>query len=190
MPFATGTYSWHGERAHAGRASLSALPAIETATKDCYGRCSRNSRRRPRTEEAALPVTNPLELTGRSDRAFVDAAETPSALASFVLALLEEEKAADILRIDLRGKSPLADDMIIASGRSARHVRAIAEHLAAALKKEYGRPSTLEGIDTCDWVLVDAGDAIVHVFQPEIRAFYDLEKLWLTELATRATVRG
>ncbi len=80
--------------------------------------------------------------------------------------------------------------MIIASGRSARHVRAIAEHLREGLKKDRHRQSSIEGTNTCDWVLIDAGDAIVHVFRPEVRAFYDLEKLWHTEVARTSSSGG
>lgn len=96
----------------------------------------------------------------------------------FILLVLGEEKAEDATCISLRGKSPLADHMVIASARSARHVRAVAEGLAERLKKERGVSSSIEGLEVCDWVLIDAGDAIVHVFRPEVRSFYDLEKLW------------
>jgi len=82
------------------------------------------------------------------------------------------------VRIDLHGKSPLADHMLIASGRSSRHVKAIAENVAERLKRERGVSTPLEGAESCDWILLDVGDAIVHVFRPETRAFYDLEKLW------------
>ena len=99
-------------------------------------------------------------------------------LVEYLEAALAEEKAEDIACIDLRGKSPLADHMLIASGRSSRHVRAIAQKLVERLKKECGIVGKLEGTDVCDWVLIDLGGAIVHVFRPEIRAFYDLEKLW------------
>ena len=99
-------------------------------------------------------------------------------LLSFLLAVLDDEKAEEVVHIDLRGKSPLADGMVIASGRSNRHVRAIAENLVERLKKERNLPSHLEGTEIGDWVLVDAGNIIVHVFRPEIRKFYDLEKLW------------
>ncbi len=109
-------------------------------------------------------------------------------LVDYLVAALKDEKAENIASIDLRGKSPLADHMLIASGRSSRHVRAISEKLAERLKKERGIVSQLEGTDVCDWVLLDAGDAIVHVFRPEIRAFYDLEKLWYGE--TRHNLTG
>ncbi len=109
----------------------------------------------------------------------------PSAIApeagSLVEALrtvLDDAKAEDIISLDLAGKTSLADAMIIASGRSDRHVGAIADRVAFALK-ERGLPSPrIEGTPVCDWVLIDAGDIIVHLFRPEVRGFYNLEKLW------------
>lgn len=96
---------------------------------------------------------------------------------------LDDDKAEEIVRIDLAGKSDIADHMLIASGRSARHVSAIADHIVERLKDAgHGRPR-VEGANACDWVLVDAGDVIVHLFRPEVRDFYNLEKMWAAELA-------
>lgn len=92
---------------------------------------------------------------------------------------LEDDKAEDIVTIDLRGRSAMADHMVIASGRSARQVGAIAEHLAERFKAQTGRTPRVEGKDTGDWVLVDTDDVIVHVFRPEVRDFYQLEKMWM-----------
>ena len=94
---------------------------------------------------------------------------------------LEDDKAEDILFIDLDGKSSLADFMIIASGRSGRHVAALADHLAQDVKKLTGRPASVEGMPNADWVLIDTGDVIVHLFRPEVREFYNLEKMWSVE---------
>lgn len=92
---------------------------------------------------------------------------------------LEDGKAEDIVTIDLEGKSSLGDFMIVASGRSHRHVASIADKLAKQLREAgYGRPR-VEGNDNNDWVLVDAGSIIVHVFRPEVREFYNIEKMWL-----------
>lgn len=96
-----------------------------------------------------------------------------------VVHALENDKAEDIVRIDLRGKSSIADAMVIASGRSARQVAALSEKLVARLKRDHGVRCKLEGKDAADWVLIDAGDVIVHVFRPEVRAFYQLEKMWM-----------
>jgi ribosome-associated protein len=105
-------------------------------------------------------------------------------LLSRVLASLEDDKAEDIVQIDLRGKSTIADWMVIASGRSSRHVAAISEKLVERLKQDHGIPCKIEGKDTGDWVLIDAGDVIVHVFRPEVRDFYQLEKMWMPPTAT------
>jgi ribosome-associated protein len=99
-------------------------------------------------------------------------------LGDLITASLEDDKAQDILRIDLEGKSSLADEMIIASGRSSRHVSAIADHVLRKLKDEGHGRARIEGQTAGDWVLIDAGDVIVHLFRPEVRAFYDLERIW------------
>ena len=96
-----------------------------------------------------------------------------------VLSSLEDDKAEDIVTIDLRGRSAMADHMVIASGRSSRQVASIAEKLVDRLKHEAGRSARIEGKETGDWVLIDADDVIVHVFRPEVREFYQLEKRWM-----------
>lgn len=96
-----------------------------------------------------------------------------------ILTSLKDDKAEEIVQIDLRGKSSMADYMVICSGRSARQVGAISEHLADDLKQEFGILSKMEGKDQGDWVLIDTGDIVVHVFRPEVREFYQLEKMWL-----------
>lgn len=103
-----------------------------------------------------------------------DAAE----ILALVTARLEDDKSEDIVSIDLRGKTSIADYMVIASGRSQRHVGAIAEHLLEALKAAGIKHVRVEGQPACDWVLIDANDVIVHIFQPEVRSFYNIEKMW------------
>ena len=103
----------------------------------------------------------------------------PSRALATVLASLDDSKAEDIVSIDIQGKSALGDHMVIASGRSHRHVGAIAEHLLTALKDAGFGSARVEGKDSSDWVLIDTGDIIVHVFRPEVREFYQLEKMWL-----------
>ncbi len=95
-----------------------------------------------------------------------------------ILSSLEDDKADDVVSIDLRGKSQIADNMVIASGRSTRQVVAIAENLTDMLKQNHGILCRIEGKDQGDWVLIDAGDAIIHIFRPEVREFYQLEKMW------------
>lgn len=97
---------------------------------------------------------------------------------------LEDDKAQDLIAIDLRGKSSVADCMVIASGSSHRHVTAISDHLIERLKQGgFGR-AKVEGRAQADWILIDANEIIIHVFRPEVRAFYDLEKMWSAELAS------
>ena len=96
-----------------------------------------------------------------------------------VLKSLDEDKAEDVVQIDLRGKSEMGDHMVIASGRSSRQVAGIAEKLTDRLKQTFGILSKVEGRASGDWVLIDTGDVIVHVFRPEVREFYQLEKMWL-----------
>ncbi|MCZ4352487.1 ribosome silencing factor [Roseovarius aestuarii] len=96
-----------------------------------------------------------------------------------ILKSLDDDKAEEIIQIDLRGKSSIGDYMVICSGRSTRQVNAIAEKLMDRLKQELNVPARSEGKETGDWVLIDTGDVIVHVFRPEVRDFYQLEKMWL-----------
>jgi len=94
---------------------------------------------------------------------------------------LEDDQAIDIVTIDLSGKSAIADHMVVASGRSSRHVGAIVDKLVEKLKREGKVIPRLEGVEQGDWALIDAGDIIVHVFRPEVREFYNLERMWLPE---------
>ncbi|MFD2259287.1 ribosome silencing factor [Chelativorans composti] len=104
------------------------------------------------------------------------------------LTSLDDSKAEDVITIDLRGKSPLADYMIVASGRSHRHVAAIADHLLRALKDAGLGNARVEGLSGADWVLIDTGDIIVHIFRPEVREFYNIEKMWMAPDAEDGTV--
>jgi ribosome-associated protein len=124
----------------------------------------------------------------RSAREAAKRGTPPSGLASFgahpahllnvVLDTLDAAKAEKVVCIDLKGKTSIGDHMVLASGRSQRHVGAVADHVIRKLKDEgFGR-ARVEGQPQCDWVLIDAGDVIVHVFRPEVREFYNLEKMW------------
>ncbi|MCF6215346.1 MAG: ribosome silencing factor [Emcibacter sp.] len=108
--------------------------------------------------------------------------QSPNTLLEVIITSLEDDKAEEIITIDLKGKTSIADSMIIASGRSTRQVAAIADHLAVNIKNAgYGHSKT-EGLEKADWVLIDAGDAIIHIFRPEVRSFYNLEKMWTMEI--------
>ena len=95
-----------------------------------------------------------------------------------ILARLDDQKATETIRIDLKGKTTIADYMVVTCGRSHRHVGAIAENVVEALAKRGVSGVRIEGLPHCDWVLIDASDVIVHVFRPEVREFYNLEKMW------------
>lgn len=156
----------------------------------CYadevGQCDDAPARPPAKEDKTLAHTEQAVAApaaeGRSARsATPDGGES---LLETIMASLEDDKAEDIVAIDLRGRSPMADHMVVCSGRSSRQVSAIAEKLIDRLKERYGFTARSEGGDTGDWVLIDAGDAIVHVFRPEVRDFYQLEKMWTPAGAT------
>ncbi|PZQ98074.1 MAG: ribosome silencing factor [Cereibacter sphaeroides] len=104
---------------------------------------------------------------------------TSEALLAAVLSSLDDDKAEEVVTIDLRGRSDMADYMVICSGRSSRQVASISEKLVDRLKQDHRRSSKIEGKETGDWVLIDTGDVIVHVFRPEVREFYQLEKMWM-----------
>ena len=97
---------------------------------------------------------------------------------NMILSRLDDMKAEETVTIDLRGKSAFSDYMIVTSGRANRHVGAIAENVAKSLKENGIKGLHIEGLPNCDWVLIDSGDVIVHVFRPEVREFYNLERLW------------
>ncbi len=128
----------------------------------------------------ALTGGRPLSTTAPSaPKPTATTAESSDQLLHRILSSLEDDKAEDVVTIDLRGRSAMADHMVIASGRNARQVGAIAEKLADRLKQTTGRSVRVEGKDTGDWVLIDTDDVIVHVFRPEVRDFYQLEKMWM-----------
>ena len=128
---------------------------------------------------AALP-----ENTATRPDAPVAAPERP--MIDVILTCLDDAKAEEIVAVDITGKSSLADHMVVASGRSQRHVGAVADQMVTALRDAgYGKPR-IEGLPHCDWVLVDAGDVIVHIFRPEVREFYNIEKMWQADFAADA----
>jgi ribosome-associated protein len=105
-------------------------------------------------------------------------ADGAEALHRLVLQSLDDDQAVDTVSIPLAGKSSIADHMIVASGRSTRQVASMATKLAEKIKAETGRSARIEGLPNADWVLIDAGDVIVHLFRPEVRSFYNLERMW------------
>ena len=103
------------------------------------------------------------------------------ALHELVLRSLDDDQAVEVVSIPLSGKSSIADHMVIASGRSTRQVASMAQKLTERIKQELGRNVRIEGLPIADWVLIDAEDVIVHLFRPEVRSFYNLERMWAFE---------
>ena len=116
--------------------------------------------------------------------------EKVEALHALVLRSLDDDQAVEVVTIPLTGKSNIADHMVIASGRSTRQVASMAQKLTERIKQELGRNVRIEGLPIADWVLIDAEDVIVHLFRPEVRSFYNLERMWAFEenAAAPATV--
>jgi ribosome-associated protein len=113
----------------------------------------------------------------------------PSAdLLDFVMKSLDDDKAVDPIVVDLAGKTAMADYMVVASGTSQRHISSMAEKILQALKERGMKNASGEGLGASDWVLIDAGDVIIHLFKPEMRSFYDIEKLWSVEAPKRLVV--
>jgi len=136
----------------------------------------------PEKEDNALSQSTPAVRTVTAKkRPIKRGAKNPAGdkLLKHTLAGLKKDKAEDVVSINLHGKSEMADHMVICSGRSTRQVTALAEKTADRIKQEMGIICKLEGKDQGDWVLIDAGDIIVHIFRPEVREFYQLEKLWM-----------
>ena len=124
-----------------------------------------------------MPVPAPAPHNDGAD-------EQAEAIHSLVLRSLDDDKALDVVSIPLSGKSNIADYMVIASGRSTRQVAAMAQKLTERIKHELGRNVRIEGLPVADWVLLDADHVIVHIFRPEVRSFYNLERMWAFEERT------
>lgn len=114
----------------------------------------------------------------RTEQPPADPADSINALHRLVLSSLDDDQAVETVTIPLAGKSSIADHMVVASGRSSRQVGSMATKLVEKIKAQTGRSPRVEGMPTADWVLIDAGDVIVHLFRPEVRSFYNLERMW------------
>ncbi len=119
----------------------------------------------PATAAQSAPVSAP-------------ATDSVDALHSMIMKSLDDDQAVETVSIPLAGKSSIADHMVIASGKSTRQVASMAMKLAQKIKETTGRSARIEGLPAADWVLIDAGDVIVHLFRPEVRSFYNLERMW------------
>ena len=129
-----------------------------------------------------MPATTPAPGTGAHDQA--------EALHNLVLRSLDDDQAVEVVSIPLSGKSNIADYMVVASGRSSRQVSSMAQKLSERIKQELGRNVRVEGLPVADWVLIDADDVIVHLFRPEVRSFYNLERMWAFEENARPAAAG
>ena len=132
------------------------------------------------------PTATPRARTRRSPEP-VSKRPVAAETLRLILERLDDMKAEDTTTIDLIGKTSIADAMVVTSGRSNRHVGAIADRVLEGLKQAGVLGARVEGMPHCDWVLIDAGDVIVHVFRPEVRAFYDLEKMWTGSRGKKAS---
>lgn len=144
----------------------------------------------PKFEEAnqhMTPMTEGASITAPPAPAPLDAsaAATPEAQVASIIDSLDSSKAEDIVTLNIVGKSALADYIVVASGRSNRHVGAISDHLLRDLKQRGFGTAKVEGLPHCDWVLIDAGDVLVHIFRPEVRQFYSIEKMWADTSASQ-----
>lgn len=146
---------------------------IENGLQRCY-----LCRVEPFSQEDRSLSTTQYTATAARETPMPPAPLSSDALLDLVLTSLDDDKAEDIVTIDLRAKSAMADHMVIASGRSTRQVAAIAQKLIDRLKEKFRLSARVEGKDVGDWVLIDTGDVVVHIFRPEVREFYQLEKMW------------
>ncbi len=155
------------------------------------GRAPKKTPAPKRAARVAAPAGAPVRAV-RKTKPKVPTRLTPDAavlkLKNLIMGSLDDDKAEDIVALDLGGKSSLADWMIVATGRSSRQVSAISEHLMERLRTETGRTYRSEGKRSGEWVVIDAGDVIVHIFQPEIRTFYNLEKMWSLDIPDQEAV--
>lgn len=144
-----------------------AINAVDTVTV-AADRLSRSAERaRPGDQ-----VTDQTHLSSYTDRELLNT----------ILSSLDQDKAEDIVAIDLASKTPIADHMVVASGRSHRHVGALADKLIDRIKQAGFGNARVEGLNACDWVLIDAGDVVVHLFRPEVRDYYRIEKMWSADM--------
>ena len=127
-----------------------------------------------------IPLTDPK--TASPTAPLLSESDDAKALSDFIQAILDENSAQDVIEIDIVGKSSVADYMIVASGRSNRHVSALSSYIVTGLKEQGFTNLGIEGKESGDWVLIDIGDVILHIFRPEVRLFYNLEKIWSVPL--------
>ena len=175
-----------------GMTALAKKPPVKSVRKTAKPAAGRKAAAKPRasakTENLLKPKTlakskavakpKALAIPKATAKPEPKAPRAPSKVTSLVLACLDDMKAENVVSIDLEGKTSIADLMVIATGRSTTHVGSIADRIVSACKSAGLPTPRVEGVPNCDWVLVDASDVIVHIFRPEVREFYNLEKMW------------
>lgn len=129
---------------------------------------------------ASLPL-GAVQAAANTAKSLVRSDMSADALHALVMAQLDDDQAQEIVSIPLAGKSSIADHMVIASGRSTRQVASMAQKLAEKIKQDGFGNARVEGLPAADWVLIDAGDVVIHLFRPEVRSFYNLERMWSFE---------
>jgi len=167
-------------------------PAFAPAVRPVAGlACPAGDTRLPTTEAfiASLPL-GAVQTAATAAQSLAGADMSAPSLHDLVLAQLDDDQAQDVVSIPLEGKSSIADHMVIASGRSTRQVAAMAQKLAEKVKQAGFGPVRVEGLPAADWVLIDAGDVVVHLFRPEVRSFYNLERMWSFEGGAVASGRA
>lgn len=138
---------------------------------------------------ASLPL-GPTQAASRLAQSLGKTEMDAAALHQLVLSQLDDDQAQEVVSIPLEGKSSMADHMVIASGRSTRQVASMAQKLAEKIKEAGYGPARVEGLPAADWVLIDAGDVVIHLFRPEVRSFYNLERMWSFEGSEAASGRA
>ncbi|WP_374652521.1 ribosome silencing factor [Dongia sp.] len=152
--------------------------AAPKAAKPAMKKSAAKTKSATKPKAAAKPKSSAKKSTSRTVQASNAAEVRARALLKLVERSLDDDKAEDIVSVDLAGKSAIADFMVIATGRNTRQLAAMAHHLAEKLTKAGAKPIGIEGISQGDWVLVDGNDIIIHLFRPEVRKLYSLEKMW------------
>lgn len=152
---------------------MSKKTSAKTAVKSVPGTAPKKARAKAKTSDVKSADAKPVEVS--------DLRPAADETLDLILSRLDDMKAEGTVTIDLRGKSSFSDYMVVTSGRANRHVGAIAESVAKGLKDSGIKAPHVEGLPNCDWVLIDSGDVIVHVFRPEVREFYNLEKMWTSD---------